>query len=146
MQAIQTIHADKGINTPSASCGESCGAEEQTRMLMYAVSLLSEERIARASEYETWAFGEILREHVPFYNEMCHMTIHVCYKMLCDQSSNPKVAYQSSNPKIAFAIEFFKKAYLQASEIEMTHQDEEVYSSFVAECAYSYDSDMDEWW
>lgn len=133
MQAIQATQADKGIDTPFVSCCECraiwqsaecercplCGqnvgihcnaTEEQTNVLMCAVSLLSEERIARASEYETWAFGEILSEHVPFYSEMCRVTIQACYKTLCNRPSNPKVA---------FAIEFFKKAYLQAPEIEM---------------------------
>ena len=152
MQAIQSIQADKEIDTSFVSChdcrdfwqsaesgrrplcGQNVGihitaTEEQTKVLMYAVSLLSEERIARASEYETWAFGEILSEHVPFYSEMCRMTIQACYKMLCNQPLNPKVA---------FALEFFEKAYLQALEIEMTRQDEEVHDY--------YDSDVDEWW
>ena len=115
-------------------CGQNVGihinaTEEQTKVLMYAVSLLSEERITRASEYETWAFGEILSEHVPFYSEMCRMTIQACYKMLCNQPLNPKVA---------FALEFFEKAYNQALEIEMMRQDEEVHDY--------YDSDVDEWW
>jgi hypothetical protein len=93
---------------------------------MYAVSLLSEERILRASEYETWAFGEILREHMPSYTNTCRVTIQACYMALC---------MQPSNPKIAFAIEFFKEAYLEAPEIE-TYRDEEE----------EYDSDVDEWW
>jgi hypothetical protein len=93
---------------------------------MYAVSLLSEERIARASEYETWAFGEILREHMPSYSEMCRVTIQACYMAL---------RMQPSNQKVEFAIEFFKEAYLQAPEIK-TYRDEENH----------YDSDVDEWW
>ena len=159
MQAIQSIQADKEIDTSFVSChdcrdfwqsaesgrrplcGQNVGihittTEEQTKVLMYAVSLLSEERIARASEYETWAFGEILSEHVPFYSNICRVTIQACYKTLSTQPSNPKVA---------FALEFFEKAYNQALESIMNPpQDEEVYSSFVAEYAYSYDSDMDE--
>jgi hypothetical protein len=96
-------------------CGQNVGihwkaTEEQTNWLMYAVSLLDEERM------ESWAFGEILREHVPCYNEMCRGTIQVCYEVLLKQPSNPKVA---------FAIEFFKRAYLQAPEDPMMYRPDE---------------------
>ena len=142
--------SDKGIDHPIQSCWD-CNAvwrsyepsrcpgcarhvgdhwdanEEETSSLMYAVALLSEERIERASEYETWAFGNILRENVIFYNETCRRTIQTCYEALLKQPSNPKVA---------FAIGFFKEAYLQAPEDEMTvtyDDEEEEYHSWTDE-------------
>jgi hypothetical protein len=148
MQAVQVIQEE--IDIPFVSCLDCCAiwhsadcercprcarqvgihcvvSEEQIRLLMYAVSLLSEERILRASEYETWAFGEILREHMPSYTNTCRVTIQACYMALC---------MQPSNLKNEFAIEFFKEAYLQAPEIE-TYRDEE---------EDHYNSDVDEWW
>ena len=153
IQAIQATQADKGIDIPLVSCNEchavwhsvecercplcaqnvgvhSKATEEQTKWLMYAVSRLDEERIQRASEYETWAFGEILHEHVPFYNEMCRLTIQVCYEVLLKMPSTLKVA---------FAMEFFKEAYLQAPEDPMMYKQED-------EEDHHYDSDVDEWW
>ena len=149
VQAVQDSVSVSPIDIPFVSCCDCCAIwhsedcercprcarqvgihcvanEEQTRLLMYAVSLLSEERILRASEYETWAFGEILREHMPSYSEMCRVTIQACYMAL---------RMQPSNQKVEFAIEFFKEAYLQAPEIK-TYRDEENH----------YDSDVDEWW
>ena len=152
IQAIQATQSDKGIDNPLVICYEcdtiwrsvecercprcarQVGAhwdanEEQTRVLMYAVSLLDEERIQRGSECEAWEFGEILREHVPFYDETCRLTIQTCYEALLKQPSSLK---------IAFAMEFFKEAYLQAPDMEMTvHNEEE---------DHHYDSDVDEWW
>ena len=151
---LPTAASQEGIETPLVSCYE-CDAvwystectrcprcarqvgthwdlnEEETCELMSAVKLLDEERIERASEYETWAFGNILRKHVSFYNETCPRTIQTCYEALLKQPSNLK---------IAFAMEFFKEAYLVAPEDEMMYhfddEDEEDH----------YNSDVDEWW
>ena len=149
MSAIQATQ--EGIENPLVSCNEChtvwhttkcercplCGqnvgihwksTEEQTNWLLYAVSLLDEERIQRGAEYETWAFGEILHEHVPCYNEMCRGSIQVCYEVLLKQPPSLKVA---------FAMEFFKEAYLQAPEDPlMYHPEEDVQEN---------DSDVDEW-
>jgi hypothetical protein len=93
------------------------------------VSLLDEERIQRGAEYETWAFSEILREHVSCYNEMCRGSIQVCYEVLLKQPTSLKVA---------FAMEFFREAYLQAPEDPMMYKQEDEEDQ--------HDSDVDEWW
>jgi hypothetical protein len=134
VQAVQAIQA-KGIQNPLVCCNEchsiwymeECercprcarqigvhwtSTEEQTSWLMYAVSLLDEEHIQRGAEYTTWEFGEILREHVPCYNEMCRGTIQVCYEVLRKQPSNLKVA---------FAIGFFEQAFVDAPEDPMMY-------------------------
>lgn len=140
MPAVQAVQANKGIQNPLVSCNEchsvwhieECercprcaqqvgvhwtSTEEQTSWLMYAVSLLNEERIERGAEYTTWEFGEILREHVPFYNETCRGTIQVCYEVLQTQPSNLKVA---------FAMGFFEQAFVAAPEDPMMyHFDDE---------------------
>ena len=144
--------ADKGIQNPLVACND-CDAvwrsaectrcprcarqvgvhwdatEEQTRWLLYAVSLLDEERIQRASECEAWEFGEILREHVPFFNETCRLTLQTAYEALLKQPPSLKVA---------FAMEFFERAFLAAPEDEMTWRCDED--------AQEHDSDVDEWW
>jgi NAD-dependent SIR2 family protein deacetylase len=151
---LPTAASQEGIETPLVSCYECdtvwhstectrcprCARqvgthwdlnEEETRELMSAVKLLDEERIERASEYEMWAFGNILRKHVTFYNETCPRTIQTCYEALLKQPSNLK---------IAFAMEFFKEAYLVAPEDEMMfHFDDEDEEDH-------YNSDVDEWW
>ena len=138
---------DKGIQNPLVCCNEChtiwrsveptlcprCAqqvgehwkaTEEQTSWLIYAVSLLNEERIERGAEYTTWEFGEILREHVPCYNEMCRGTIQVCYEVLSKQPPNLKVA---------FAMEFFERAFFAAPEDPMMYyvDDEEENPSWI---------------
>jgi hypothetical protein len=135
MPAVQAIQADKGIWNPLVICNdcyaiwrsvdcERCPrcarqvgehkntSEEQTRYLMYAVSLLNEERIERASEYTTWEFGEILRENLPWYDDKCQLTIQACYEALCNQPSNLKVD---------FAMGFFEQAFVDAPEDPMMY-------------------------
>jgi hypothetical protein len=151
--SMSAIQANKGIDNPLVSCNEChtiwhavkcercplCGqnvgvhwksTEEQTNWLLYAVSLLDEERIQRGAECSAWEFGQILREHVPSYNEMCRGTIQICYEVLLKQPPSLKVA---------FAMEFFKDAYLQAPEDPMMYKQED-------EEDHHYDSDVDEWW
>jgi hypothetical protein len=152
VQAVQAIHADKGIRDPLVSCDE-CHAvwhsvecercplcaqnvgvpyilnQEKIYELLYAVYQLDEERIERASEYEMWSFGNILREDVPWYKENCRRIIQACYDVLCEQEPSPK---------IVFAIECFEQAYLQVPEDPMMYHfdDDEEYKSW---------SDEDEW-
>ncbi len=155
-QAMQSIQAQDGIENPLVCCNEChtiwhavkcercplCGqnvgihwtsTEEQTNWLLYAVSLLDEERIQRGAECSAWEFGQILREHVPSYNEMCRGTIQVCYEVLLKQPPSLKVA---------FAMEFFKEAYLQAPEDPMMWYPDEQEQ----EQEQEHDSDVEEWW
>jgi hypothetical protein len=90
--------------------------EEQTSCLMDAVSLIDEDRIERASEYESWAFLDILRRNVPMYNDNCQRTIQTCYEALLKQQPSPK---------IAFAIEFFERAFFAAPEDPMMYHFDE---------------------
>jgi len=153
VQAVQAVQAANEIDIPLVCCNECCtiwlstdcercprcacqigkhwnATEEQTALLMYAVSLLDEEHIQRGAEYTTWEFGEILREHVPFYNETCRGGIQVCYEVLRKQPSNLKVA---------FAIGFFEQAFVDAPEDPMMyHFDED-------ELEYPVCSDEEEW-
>jgi hypothetical protein len=124
-------------------CGQNVGvpyilSKQQSYVLLGAVSLLSDERIARASEYETWAFGEILRENVPWYDADCRRTIQACYLALLKKHIALTDDSQPPHPKIAFAMDFFKEAYLQAPEDEMMYKQEDEEDQ--------YDSDVDEWW
>lgn len=111
-------------------------------MLLGAVSLLNKERIARASEHETWAFGEILRENVPWYEADRRRTIQACYQALLKERAALIVATQTRRlefKKVTFAMGFFKEAYLQAPEDPMMYKQEDGED-------HHYDSDVDEWW
>jgi len=124
-------------------CGQNVGvpyilSKQQSYVLLGAVSLLNDEHIARASEYETWAFGEILRENVPWYEADCRRTIQACYLTLLKKHITLTDDSQPPHPKIAFAMDFFKEAYLQAPEDQMMYKQEDEEDR--------YDSDVDEWW
>jgi hypothetical protein len=103
--------------------------QEQTYELLTAVSLLNKERIARASEYETWSFGEILRKNVMWYDANCRRTIQACYEVLCEQKIRTKTM---------FAINFFEQAYLLAPEDKMMHHFDDKEDDY-------YCSDLDDW-
>ena len=160
MSAIQA--AQEGIEIPLVSCNECdavwhsvecercplCGqnvgvlyilSDQQKSVLLSAVKLLNKERIARASEYETWAFGEILRKNVPWYEADCRRTIQACYLALLRRHEALIAASQSRTlTKITFAMDFFKEAYLVAPEDQMMYKQEDEEDH--------YDSDVDEWW
>jgi hypothetical protein len=160
MSAIQVTQ--EGVENPLVSCNECdavwhsvkcercplCGqnvgvpyilSKQQSYVLLGAVSLLNDEHIARASEYETWAFGEILRENVPWYDADCRRTIQACYLALLKKhialtdNSQPRTL-----TKIEFAMKFFEEAYLQAPEDQMMYKQEDEEDH--------HDSDVDEWW
>jgi hypothetical protein len=107
-------------------------------MLLSAVNQLNKERIARASEYETWTFGEILRKNVPWYEADSRRTIQACYLALLRRHEALIAASQPRTlTKITFAMEFFKEAYLQAPEDPMMYKQEDEEDQ--------HDSDVDEW-
>ena len=160
MSAIQVTQ--EGVENPLVSCNEChavwhsvkcercplCGqnvgvlyilSDQQKYVLLGAVSLLSDERIARASEYETWAFGEILSKNVPWYEADCRRTIQTCYLALLRRREALIAASQPRTlTKIEFAMKFFKEAYLQAPEDPMMYKQEDEEDQ--------HDSDVEEWW
>ena len=159
MSAIQTTQ--DGIENPLVSCNEChavwhsvkcercplCGqnvgvlyilSDEQKSVLLSAVKQLNKERIARASEYETWAFGEILRKNVPWYKADCRRTIQACYLALLRRYNALIAASQPRTlTKIAFAMKFFEEAYLLAPEDPLMYKQEDEEDQ--------HDSDVDEW-
>ena len=162
MSAIQaTAESYNGVENPLVSCNEChavwhsvkcercplCGqnvgvlyilSDEKKSVLLSAVNQLNKERIARASEYETWAFGEILRESVPWYKADCRRTIQACYYALLRRHEALIAASQPRTlTKIAFAMNFFKEAYLKAPEDPLMYKQEDEEDQ--------HDSDVDEW-
>lgn len=159
MSAIQVTQ--EGVENPLVSCNECaavwhsvkcercplCGqnvgvlyilSDERKSVLLSAVNQLNKERIARASEYETWAFGEILRKNVPWYKADCRRTIQACYYALLRRHEALIAASQPRTlTKIAFAMKFFEEAYLLAPEDPMMYKQEDEEDQ--------HDSDVDEW-
>ena len=165
MSAIQaTAESYNGIENPLVSCNEChavwhsvkcercplCGqnvgvlyilSDQQKSVLLSAVNQLNKERIARASEYETWAFGEILRKNVPWYEADCRRTIQACYLTLLRRHEALIAASQPRTlTKVAFAMKFFEEAYLVAPEDPMMYKQED------EDEEDQHDSDVDEWW
>lgn len=126
-------------------CGQNVGvpyilSKQQTYVLLGAVSELNDERILRASEYETWAFSNILHENVPWYEADCRRTIQACYYALLKKHIALTDDSQPAHPKIAFAMNFFKEAYLVAPEDLMMYKYED------EDEEDQHDSDVEEWW
>lgn len=163
MSVIQAIQStQEGVDIPLVSCNEChavwhsvecercplCGqnvgvlyilSDQQKSVLLGAVNQLNKERIARASEYETWAFGEILSKNVPWYEADCRRTIQACYLALLRRREALIAASQPRTlTKIEFAMKFFEEAYLQAPEDQMMYKQEDEEDQ--------HDSDVDEWW
>jgi hypothetical protein len=103
--------------------------QEQIYELLNSVYQIDEERIERASEYETWSFGNILRQNAPWYDVNCRRTIQACYELLCEEELNPK---------IVFAIGFFEQEYLRAPEDRMMYH-------FAEEDDYQDWTDEEDW-